>query len=93
MPRLPARLRGRPCPEGAPGGTFGSIPQDWDLISKIRAHHLMRRNELSHASAKPTTLRTMACPLSAPPISQRFYHPSPVKWTWSDINFISFNSE
>ena len=32
VPRLSARLRGRPSPEGAPGGTFGSIPQDWDMI-------------------------------------------------------------
>ena len=52
VPRLPARLRGRPCPEGAPGGTSGSIPQDWDMISKIRAHHGMRSNELFHVSAK-----------------------------------------
>ena len=53
VPRLPACLRGRPCPEGAPGGTFGSIPQDWDMISKIRARHGMRRNELSSARPSP----------------------------------------
>ena len=45
-----------PAPEGAPGGTFGSISQDWDMISKIRARHLMRRNELSSA----TPVRTSA---------------------------------
>ena len=35
VPRLSACLRGRPCPEGAPGGTFGSISLDWDMNSKI----------------------------------------------------------
>ena len=78
VPRLSARLRGRPCPEGAPGGTSGSIPQDWDMISKIRAHHPERRNELSPASAKPTTLRTLACPFPTPANSRRFKHTSPV---------------
>ena len=56
VPRLSACLRGRPSPEGAPGGTFGSIPQDWDMISKIRAHHRMRCNELSPATAAQTSV-------------------------------------
>ena len=42
VPRLSACLRDRPCPEGAPGGTFGSIAQDWDMISKIRARQSTR---------------------------------------------------
>ena len=57
MPRLSACLRGRPCPEGAPGGTFGSISQDWDMISKIRARQSTRNFELNAALAAQTTLR------------------------------------
>ena len=78
VPRLSACLRDRPCPEGAPGGTFGSIPQDWDLISKIRAHHLMRRNELSPASAKPSSSDAVRTRLSAAPISAHFNCAHPV---------------
>ena len=37
VPRLSARLRGRPPPEGAPGGTSEVTVRDWDMISKIRA--------------------------------------------------------
>ena len=74
MPRLPARLRAGPGPEGAPGGTSGSIAQDWDMISKIRAHHPLRSNELFHASAKPSSSDAVPSPFSAPSISRRFNH-------------------
>ena len=50
---LRACAAGRP-PEGAPGGTFGSIPQDWDMISKIRARQSTRLYELSSATAAQT---------------------------------------
>ena len=73
VPRLSACLRGRPSPEGAPGGTSGSIAQDWDMISKIRAHHHMRRNELSPASAKLSSSDAMASPKPAAPITSLFY--------------------
>ena len=73
VPRLPACLRGRPSPEGAPGGTFGSIPQDWDMISKIRAHHLMHSNELSSASAKLSSSDAVQTPFSTPANSSLFY--------------------
>ena len=45
-----------PAPDGAPGGTFGSISQDWDMISKIRARPPVRRNELYTATAAQTSV-------------------------------------
>ena len=67
-----------PAPDGAPDGTFRSIAQDCDMISKIRAHHPLRSNELFHASAKPSSSDAVRTPFRAAPISRRFYHPSPV---------------
>ena len=72
VPRLPARLRSRPCPEGAPGGTFGSISLDWDLISKIRAHHPERSNELSSATPVQTSAGQVASPFCRPAICAHF---------------------
>ena len=45
-----------PAPEGAPGGTFGSTMQDWDMISKIRARQSTRNFELSPATAAETSV-------------------------------------
>ena len=78
VPRLSACLRGRPSPEGAPGGTSGSISQDWDMISKIRAHHPERRNELFHASAKLSSSDAMASPFHTPSISAHYNCTAPV---------------
>ena len=58
-----------PAPDGAPDGTFRSIAQDCDMISKIRARHRERRNELFHASAKPSSSDAVRTPLSTPSIT------------------------
>ena len=55
VPRLPARLRGRPCPEGAPGGTSEvTVP---DCVGVRRCHIYLgnRLNELSPATPVPTS--------------------------------------
>ena len=65
-----------PAPDGAPDGTFRSIAQDCDMISKIRARHALRRNELFHASAKPSSSDAVPSPFCAASISRRFNHPT-----------------
>ena len=55
VPRRPARLRGRPCPEGAPGGTSEvTVP---DCVGVRRCHIYLgnRLNELSPATPVPTS--------------------------------------
>ena len=55
VPRLPARLRGRPCPEGAPGGTSEVTVPDCVGVRRCHIYQCTRRNELSPATPVPTS--------------------------------------
>ena len=50
VPRLSARLRGRPPPEGAPGGTSEVTVLDWVGVRRCHLYPHTRRNELSAAA-------------------------------------------
>ena len=56
VPRLPARLRGRPSPEGAPGGTFEVTVLDWVGLRRCHLYLPVRSNELSPATPAQTSV-------------------------------------
>ena len=69
--RLPARLRGRPCPEGAPGGTSEVTVPDCVGVRRCHIYLRMRRNELSPATPVPTSAG-QSCDRSQ--VVHRFHH-------------------